>query len=384
MRRLVLTVVLVGLLTAGLSATPAGAGAPPSEVEATTWVCKPGMRHDACAMRFTTTSFTPTGEKITVSKPHRSRLRRRFDCFYVYPTVSDQKTPNADRTIDPEIRSIVRYQAARYGQHCRVYAPVYRQATLQSIQSPGSGAAFASAYADVQDAFDEYLAHDNHGRGFVLIGHSQGSGMLTQLVQHRIDNNPKVRRRLVSAILLGGNVTVASGKDVGGSFRHVPACRSRRQTGCVVAFSTFGEPPPPDAIFGRPGGALSGGGSTAGVEVLCTNPASLHGGAKPVTAVTPAEPYAPGTTIGAATLAVGGFPAVEATTGFVAFPKAYRAECSDAGGANVLLVTPRGGAPTPHAIPSAAWGLHLLDANVAQGNLVALVRDQVHAYARHH
>lgn len=386
MRRIVVIVVtaaLVALLAVG-SATAAGAGEPPSDIRHTTWVCRPGLQDDACAMPLTTTSFTPTGTRLAVSKAKPSRLRRTFDCFYVYPTVSDQKTPNADLSIDPEIRSIAQYQAARYGQSCRVYAPVYRQATLQSIQSPGSGAAFATAYADVQAAFDEYLAKDNHGHGFVLIGHSQGAGMLTQLIQHRIDDRPKVRRRLVSAILLGGNVTVAAGRDVGGSFQHVPACRSATQTGCVIAFSTFGQTPPPDAIFGRPGGALSGGASTADREVLCTNPAALRGGARPVTPVSPAEPFAPGTTIGAATQAVGAPPAVQARTAFIAFPRSYTAECSDAGDANVLLVTPRGGAPTPKAVPSASWGLHLLDANIAQGNLVTLVGHQERAYAHRH
>ena len=376
MRRLAL-VLSVAALVIGVAAP---AGAADKATAPTTWVCKPGMADDACAMKLTTTSFTPTGKEIGVSKAHPSKLRKKFDCFYVYPTVSDQKTPNANLTIDPEVRSIVQYQAARYGQYCKVYAPVYRQATLQAIQSPGNGAAFATAYADVQAAFAEYLAKDNHGHGFVLIGHSQGAGMLTELVQKEIDTKPKVRRRLVSAILLGGNVTVAEGRDAGGSFQHVPACRSKRQTGCVIAFSTFGATPPPDAFFGRPGGALSGGGSTADREVLCTNPAALHGGSKPVTAVAPAEPFAPGTTIGAATQAVGAPPKVEAKTEFVAFPKAYDAECSDAGGANVLVITPRDGAPVPKAIPSASWGLHLLDGNIAQGNLVALVGDQERAY----
>jgi hypothetical protein len=382
MRRIVVTAVLVAVLAVGFAATPAGAADDPPA--ATTWVCKPGMRDDACVMKLTTTSFSPTGERLGVSKARPSKLRKQVDCFYVYPTVSDQKTPNADLTIDPEIRSIVQYQAARYGQFCRVYAPVYRQATLLAIQAPGNGDAFATAYADVQAAFDEYLAKDNHGRGFVLIGHSQGAGMLTQLIRQRIDDRPKVRRRLVSAILLGGNVTVATGKDAGGTFQHVPACRSKQQTGCVIAFSTFGETPPPDAIFGRPGGALSADSATENREVLCTNPAALGGGKKPVTAVAPAEPFAPGSSIGAATLAVGAPPQVEAKTAFVAFPKAYEAECSDAGGANVLLVTPRDGAPTPKAIPSASWGLHLLDGNIAQGNLVALVGHQAGAYAQRH
>ncbi len=85
----------------------------------------------------------------------------------------------------------------------------------------------------------------------MLIGHSQGAFMLTQLIKQQIDTKPAVRKLLVSAILLGGNITVPIGKDVGGSFQHVPACRSNRQTGCVVAYSSFLDPPPANTLFGR-------------------------------------------------------------------------------------------------------------------------------------
>ena len=53
----------------------------------------------------------------------------------MYPTVSDQKTGNANLHIDPEERSIALYQAARYSQYCKVYAPMYRQVTLAGIGS---------------------------------------------------------------------------------------------------------------------------------------------------------------------------------------------------------------------------------------------------------
>ena len=103
----------------------------------------------------------------------------------------------------------------------------------------------------MRDAWRDYLKHYNHGRGVVLIGHSQGSFVLRQLVAKEIDSKRKVRSKLISAVLLGGNVLVKKGSDVGGDFKHVPACRSRSQTGCVIAFSTFGETPPANAIFGR-------------------------------------------------------------------------------------------------------------------------------------
>ena len=68
------------------------------------------------------------------STPKRSR-GRGVDCFYVYPTVSGQQTRLATRRVDPELRSIALYQAARLSQVCRVYAPVYRQATVPALQA---------------------------------------------------------------------------------------------------------------------------------------------------------------------------------------------------------------------------------------------------------
>ena len=127
-----------------------------------------------------------------------------------------------------------------------MFAPVYRQITLAGLLGAVkvTAADRARAYQDVRDAWRDYLRNYNHGRGVVLIGHSQGSFVLRELVAKEIDPKPKVRKRLISAVLLGGNVTVKKGKDVGGDFKHVRACRSRSQTGCVVAFSTYGEPPP--------------------------------------------------------------------------------------------------------------------------------------------
>ena len=146
-------------------------------------------------------------------------------------------------------------------------------------------------------AWRSYLERYNGGRGVVLIGHSQGTFVLRRLIAEEIDRRPKVRRRLVSALLLGGNVLVRKGRDSGGDFEHVRACRSDRQVGCVVAFSTFNAPVPSDALFGRT--------TEPGLEVLCTNPAALGGGEGPVDAIFPSAPFAPGTAIAFAIDATG-------------------------------------------------------------------------------
>src|SRR5919107_2642928 len=148
---------------------------PSSASAKTVWLCKPGKPNDPCKVSLDTTRFSPQGKRLGVD--HVKRVRRpKFDCFYVYPTVSDQKTPTANFEIDPELRSIALYQAARYTSECRMYAPVYRQVTLLGILgiAPPSPAERERSYTDVRSAWRDYLKNYNHGRGVVIIGHSQG------------------------------------------------------------------------------------------------------------------------------------------------------------------------------------------------------------------
>ena len=341
----------------------------------TVWLCLPGHQPDPCTPGLSTTVYT-TGLLTSGTVEHpKAAPHPAIDCFYVYPTVSDQPTGNANLGIDPEERSIALYQAARYSQYCRVYAPMYRQLTLAGI----GGAAPATtrpngaiALADVEQAFQTYLQDYNHGRGFVLIGHSQGSLILRVMIKQQVDSRPAVRRRLVSAILMGGDVVVRSGTGIGGDFTHIPACRSATQLGCVIAFSTFDATPPADSLFGRS--------TVAGQQVLCTNPAALGGGRGLLDPIDPSAPFAPGTLI-AAGIGLLHITFPQPPTVWWTAPGAYSAQCQTLGGATVLELTPRDGAPSPTASPTPEWGLHLLDANIALGNLIGVVRREAAAFA---
>jgi hypothetical protein len=209
----------------------------------------------------------------------------------------------------------------------------------------------------------------------VFIGHSQGSFILRALIARQIDAKARLRGKILSALLLGGQVTVADGSSTGGDFDHIPACHERSQLHCVVGFSTFDAPVPDDAVFGRT--------TLPGQEVLCTNPAALGGGSAPLRTVYPSKPFAPNTSIGAATRLVG-FPVVDTSTRWIQANGAYTGTCSSADGADVLQITPQDGAPDLRAVPNAAWGLHLADANIALGNQVGLVRNQIKHYVRGH
>ncbi|MGI9184152.1 MAG: DUF3089 domain-containing protein [Solirubrobacteraceae bacterium] len=353
--------VVGGLVTAG----PAAAK--------TVWLCQPGHHPDPCTPGLSTTAFSPRLKRLRVIHPQAAR-HPPIDCFYVYPTVSDQKGPNANLQIDPEERSIALYQAARYSQECRVFAPMYRQITIPALDSgnPEGPAQLQLGLSDVRRAFQTYLRKYNHGHGFVLIGHSQGSLVLRELIAQEIDPKPLVRAQLVSAILLGGNVLVRSGRGIGGDFQHIPACRTAVSIGCVVAYSTFDQPPPTNSLFGRT--------SIPGDQVLCVNPAALVG-AKTVDPIEPSQPFAPGTLL-ALGIKLLNFIQPRPPTVWSSLPGAYSASCSAAGGANVLQIRSRGGAQVATPSPSPIWGLHLVDANIELGNLVTLVHRQAAAFAQ--
>jgi hypothetical protein len=377
--------VLVGLAGPG-AVDPAVAGVPhPAAASDTVWLCRPGLADNPCTSDRTATLVAADGAMRT--QRATKAKSRPVDCFYVYPTVSLQPTINANLNIDPNQIYVAIAQASRFSQVCRVYAPIYRQLTLAAIGGGATREAAALAYGDVRSAWRDYLAHYNDGRGVVLIGHSQGAGMLTQLVKQEIDPKKKARRRLTSALLLGGNVLVPRGKDVGGDFKHVKACRSPKQTGCVVAYSTFNEPPPADAIFGRVNAGFNrvrgGGPDAAKSDVLCTNPAALRGGTAEAHAYFPTHLNL-GVLGGALPAAV----LAPIPTPWVSYPGLYKITCRNENGASWLQVDDQrqAGDTRPELINSlgVTWGLHLVDVNIDQGDLVALVARQGAAWAGRH
>jgi hypothetical protein len=351
---------LLALLTvlAGLSFTG-------SADARTAWLCRPGLTSNPCETGRTATAVAADGARTVERFP--AVRRRPIDCFYVYPTVSPQTTPNADRTIDGALRGVAATQASRFSSVCRVWAPVYRQITVAGLTDVGHArtVGFPLAYGDVRAAWRDYLAHHNHGRGVVLIGHSQGTGMLIRLIADEIDPRPGVRRRLVSALLIGGNVLVPAGRDVGGSFLHVPACRSFTQVGCVVAYSSYLQEPPDPSIFGR--------GTQSGFQVVFDTPA--HGSDVQTLCVNPAAPAG-----GSAVLRPFFLDAGAWTT----YPGRYRGRCATADGAGWLQIDPAAGDPRPvvDGRLGPLWGLHGFDVNLTLGDLVDLVRRQSRAYAR--
>jgi hypothetical protein len=368
---------ILGALLLGSSLPSMAAAARSAKAAAssstTIWLCRPGQRNDPCAGSLQATAVGDNG--TTTAVPAAPSTTSRYDCFYVYPTVSTQPGDNADLKVQPAEVGVAYSQAARFSPVCQVWAPMYRQRTEGSLQK-GLGndpAADAVAYASLLSGWKDFLAHDDHGRPIIFIGHSQGAAMLIRLLRSVIDPSPALRHRMVSAIILGGNVQVPVGRPVGGSFAHIPTCASAHQVGCVIAYSTFGSPPPSTSNFGRPGQGVSlqsGQTAKAGQQVACVNPVNF--GAGPGALL----PYFPTSTSRT--------PGVRVTTPWVTYPGLYTAQCMSGGGATWLQITaqhsPGDPRPTVSAVLGPDWGLHLDDVNLALGDLVHDVSLEEAAY----
>jgi hypothetical protein len=332
----------------------------------TVWLCRPGLAADPCTSSLQTSVVKASGTTSVVNASVNTASK--FDCFYVYRTVSGEKTLNADLRIQKSETKLAIEQASRFSSVCRVWAPVYRQFTtffLKALVGKGLSkatdyAVLDTAYESLKSGFEDYLAHYNDGRPIIFIGHSQGASMLIELLKQLVDNNSTLRSRVVLAVILGGNVVVPTGSLEGGSFSHIPVCSATGQAGCVIAYSSFPSQPPAASLFGRPGQGMSlllGQKATSGVQVVCVNPAAIGGGSGML------DPffYYPAT--------------YDSSTPWAEYPRLYGAQCESAGGATWLQVTKISGASDQRPVVTEQlgpdWGYHLDDVNLALGNLVA-------------
>ena len=257
-----------GMALMWASPTPAQAPPPPPDYsKPASWLCLP-RRADICSVPLPITALNANGYGST----GRTAIAKDppIDCFYVYPTVSNDPGFNSDLVVDNAEKSLAQSQFGRFASVCRTFAPVYRQMTLAAVAAASAGADMTQpgriAYSDVVSAWRTYLAKYNQGRPFVLIGHSQGSLMLIELISHEIEGKP-VAKQMLRAYLPGFNVYVPQGKRVGGSFKSTPLCSSDAETGCVMTWVSFREKNPP------PEGAMFGIAPQPGMTVGCTNPA---------------------------------------------------------------------------------------------------------------
>jgi hypothetical protein len=370
----------LGLVAAGAAWTQTTAP-PPSGgndyADAKTWLCLPG-RQDACSQDLTTTVVQADG--ATSREAFRAADDPKIDCFYVYPTVSNDPGGNSDMIPNREELAVAYVQFARFRAVCRPFAPMYRQITLGALRGFMTGAPIPTdrqmAYDDVRDAWNWYLRNENKGRGVILIGHSQGSGVLRRLIENEIDGKP-AQKLMVSAILLGANIPV---DDRTGLWGTIPTCKTAAQTGCLISYVSFraDSPPPPTSRFGRS--------DVAGATAACVNPSVLAGDKGML------RPYFTNrASSGAGNATTDWAKGKIIDTQFVATPGLVSAECVNKDGFSYLAVTVHGDPADARTDTIAGdvmvmgqiqkdWGLHLIDSNLGMGDLIDVAGQEARAW----
>jgi pimeloyl-ACP methyl ester carboxylesterase len=161
------------------------------------------------------------------------------DVFFVHPTTyTGEKNHWYADINDPLLNaktdySSILYQGSVFNQHCRVFAPRYRQAHFSSFFTTDTQAraAFDTAYSDVARAFEMFIENFNHGRPIIIAGHSQGALMAERLLKQYFEGKP-LQKRLVVAYIVGWPIPQ-------NSFQQIPVCADSLQTGCFCGWRTL-------------------------------------------------------------------------------------------------------------------------------------------------
>lgn len=424
-----LAVIATGVIADRAAAAPApldesssAVGSVAAPLADTVWLCRPGAPANPCNQEAVgspqrgaagtefTARYLGSGADVTLdainvtsTSTHESFPRPAapaVDCFSVYPTVD--LTPNPVLQIGslpPQPQdthlAVTLTQVGRFASTCRLFVPVYRQAPLLSLVGgvlTGTDADYTTGAMDVAGAWADYWENDNidpvtgQRRGVILLGHSQGTADLVTLLQQEFDAGSAPREQLIAAYLLGGDVQVADGTGPADheTIPGMPVCTrtsaaASMPTGCLVGYSSYamagGSAPAADAEFGRS--------VDAGHRILCVNPATLiagvaAGAATPLDAYLPTNRLLEGTVVlpnGHLSVVLSGFALENRPAGFVRREATLTGQCrtqTDAAGTASWLQVDGGAALFPAGSSTSTLGLHVVDYNVALGDLVEL------------
>lgn len=168
-----------------------------------------------------------------------NQAKAGVDVFFIHPTTYLSKNgwnapyDEGGKTREQLESGVLRFQASAFNGCCRIFAPRYRQATLYSFVTEGEEGypSFEVAYQDVARAFDEFIAHRNSGRPFIIASHSQGSLHGMRLIAEKIVGTP-LEKRFVAAYLIGSSAVRDSGTP------GLVPCATPTQTGCYINWNS--------------------------------------------------------------------------------------------------------------------------------------------------
>ena len=165
------------------------------------------------------------------------------DCFMIGPSVytangGDYNMPTYDASALISYKSTLSMEKDIYSGTCVMYAPVYRQVSLEVYDMPADEAEkyFEIAYGDVRDAFLYYMQNDNKGRPLVIAGFSQGADMAIRLLKE-FGDCPEVKDVLVACYAIGWRITDEDIKEA----PYLKPAEGENDTGVIIAYDCEAE-----------------------------------------------------------------------------------------------------------------------------------------------
>ena len=162
------------------------------------------------------------------------------DVFFVTPTVylgteDELSWDSYDEETKASFVGAINMEKGIYDDDARFFAPFYHQAALSAYYAPAESgaAAFDTAYADVKEAFDHYMANWNGGRPLILAGFSQGAQMCIRLLEEYA-GDPTVSKVLVACYAIGWRFT----EEEQAQYPQVKFAQGERDTGVLIAFNS--------------------------------------------------------------------------------------------------------------------------------------------------
>ncbi len=178
-------------------------------------------------------------EKYWLKLPAQEAPAQDIDVFYVYPTIFGgnglEYQDFNDEASKKNAVNYINFNTAVAGDKVNVYAPYYRSGSIEVVNlDDNSLANFLSIpYQDTLKAFDYYMQHYNNGRPFILMGFSQGSMMIKNIMEQRFADK-KLQDKLVAAYIVGWSVT----KEDLEKYPFLKMAKGPKDTGVIISYNT--------------------------------------------------------------------------------------------------------------------------------------------------
>ncbi len=167
------------------------------------------------------------------------------DIFYYYPTAwhkLNESDPIICEIDNPLMlagaASVFGRQATAFETVGNIYAPFYRQDDAAStVALPSEEQAKIVGGIPTRDAtaaFDYYIKNFNNGRPYILVGHSQGAIVLSNLLSGYMKENPTAYQNMIAAYVIGWPIT----SEYLAKNPHLKFAEGPDDTGVIISYNT--------------------------------------------------------------------------------------------------------------------------------------------------